>query len=223
MIDRNSVAIVTGGSRGIGRAISKKLAARGSIVFVNYLQNKDAAEHTVDEIRKSGGEARAIQGSVANPEDVERIVREVMDIYGKIDILVNNAGITRDGLCLMMKESDWKDVININLVGTLLFARAVLRPMMKAQSGVIINMSSVGGVIGTLGQTNYAASKATVIDFTKSLAKEVAGFNIRVNAVAAGYVKTDMVNKMSEERLNGYTEGILLRRFAKPEEVADLV
>ena len=206
MAEQNRVAIVTGGSRGIGREISKQLAANGSIVFVNYLQNRDAAERTVKEIRETGGEARAIQGSVANPEDVERIVGEVMDLNGKIDYLINNAGITRDGLLLMMKESDWRDVIKINLVGTLLFSRAVLKPMLKAKSGVIINLSSVGGVIGTPGQTNYAASKAAIMAFTKSLAKEVAPYNIRVNAVAAGYVKTDLVNKINENRLRRYKE-----------------
>lgn len=223
MLNQKPVAIVTGGSRGIGREISKKLADNGNVVYVNYHQNSGAAQETVAEIQERGGQAYPIQGSVSNPEDVQGIVQEIMTRHGKIDVLINNAGITRDGLLLMMKESDWKDVININLVGTLLFTKFVLKPMVKAGSGAIINIGSVGGLIGTPGQTNYAASKAGIIAFTKSLAKEVAPKKIRVNAIAAGYVRTDMVNNMGAERLERIQEGIPFRRFATPEEIASHV
>jgi 3-oxoacyl-[acyl-carrier protein] reductase len=214
------VAIVTGGSRGIGKAISKTLAGNNLAVIINYAGNQAAALETVEEIRQLGGRADALQGSVDNPEDVHRIVDQALQQYGKIDVLVNNAGIIRDRMLIMMKESDWRDVISVNLIGPLLFTRAVLKPMIKARSGRIINISSIGGLVGTPGQTNYATTKAALIGFTRSLAKEVAPYNILINAIAAGYVETDMVKTMHENQRNRFKNDIPAGRFATPAEIA---
>ncbi len=220
MNDSDLVAIVTGGSRGIGKAICKQFAKQGINVIVNYSSDSTLAEKTVDEICNEGGKAKAMKGSVANIEDVNRIVNDTLECYGKIDILINNAGILRDGMLFMMKESDWKEVISTNLIGSILFTQEVIKPMMKSKFGRIINVGSISGLIGTPGQTNYSTSKSALIGFTKSLAKEVALYNITVNAVALGYVETEMLKSINETKLQKYKDNIPLKRFATPEEIA---
>lgn len=220
MSENNTIALVTGGSRGIGKSISLALARKGVTVCVNYSSNEDEADKTIKAIEAEGGKAIGLKGSVSEVDDVKRFVKEVISKYGKIDICVNNAGITRDKLFLMMQEEDWKDVIAVNLIGTILVTKEVSKYMIQAGRGRIVNISSVGGIIGTPGQANYAASKAGVIGLTKSLAKELAPYNVTVNAIAAGYVETDMVSKMGPARLNKIVETIPLKRFAKPDEIA---
>lgn len=219
----NKVAFVTGGSRGIGKAISKELAGKGMLVYMNYTSNDQAAEQTVQEIESEGGRAKAIKGSVASLKDVQGMIKQIIRESGQIDVCVNNAGITRDKLFFMMQEEDWKDVIEVNLIGTILITKEVVKYMMKAGYGRIVNMSSVGGVIGTPGQTNYAASKAGIIGFTKSLAREVAPYNITVNSIAAGYIETEMTSRLGEARLQKIIQSIPLRRMAKTEEIATAV
>lgn len=193
------VAIVTGGSRGIGRATAERLAASGATVVVNYRGNAAAAEATVAAITAAGGKAIAVQGDVSQPADVEHLVKTTLEQFGRIDILVNNAGITRDNLLLRMKESDFDEVIATNLRGVFLCTRAVLRPMTKQRFGRIINITSVIGLIGNAGQANYAAAKAGIIGFTKSTAREMASRGITVNAIAPGFIETEMTDALNEE------------------------
>lgn len=188
------VALVTGGSRGIGRAIALTLAEHGADVAINYAGNTAAAEEVAAAIEKLGRKALLVQGSVADTNGVADIVGRVVKELGRLDILVNNAGITRDGLLMRMKEADWDDVMNTNLKGVFNCSKAVLRTMMKQKGGRIVNMASVVGEMGNAGQANYASAKAGVIGFTKSLAKEVASRNITVNAVAPGFIATDMTS-----------------------------
>mgnify|MGYP003344665228 FL=1 len=197
------VAVVTGGSRGIGRAIAMSLAGTGATVVVNYRGNQAAADETVAAITAAGGRAVAIQADVANAEDVERLFKDVMDRYGRIDILVNNAGITRDTLMLRMKDEDWDAVMDTNLRGLFLCTRAVMRPMTRARWGRIINITSVVGLMGNAGQANYAAAKAGIIGFTKSVAREIGSRANTVNAVAPGYVDTEMVRAVPPHRAAG--------------------
>jgi 3-oxoacyl-[acyl-carrier protein] reductase len=219
----NKVALVTGGSRGIGKAISKELAGKGAMVYMNYASNDQAAGQTIQEIEADGGQAKSIQGSVANIKDVQDMIKKIIRESGQIDICVNNAGITRDKLFFMMQEEDWKDVIGVNLIGTILVTKEVIKFMMKAGYGRIVNMSSVGGIIGTAGQTNYAASKAGIIGFTKSLAKEVAPYNITINSIAAGYIETEMTSGLGEARLQKIIQSIPLKRMARTEEIASAI
>jgi 3-oxoacyl-[acyl-carrier protein] reductase len=223
MFLNNSVALVTGAGRGIGRAIALELARSGAKVVVNYAGRADKAEETVQLIQEAGGEGIAVQADVSNPEDVDRLVQTTISTYGKIDILVNNAGITRDTLLLRMKESDWDAVMDTNLKGVFLCTKAVSKSMMKQRSGAIINISSVVGITGNAGQANYAAAKAGILGFTKSIAKELASRGIRVNAVAPGYISTDMTETLPEEVKKQILEQIPLGRIGGPEEIAKTV
>lgn len=217
------VAIVTGGSRGIGRATAERLAGSGAAVVVNYRGNAAAAEATVAAITAAGGTAIAVQGDVSQPADVEQMVKTALERFGRIDILVNNAGITRDTLLLRMKESDFDEVIATNLRGVFLCTRAVLRPMTKQRFGRIINITSVVGLTGNVGQANYAAAKAGILGFTKSTAREMASRGITVNAIAPGFIETEMTEALNEEARKAILATIPLGRFGQPAEVAGLV
>ncbi|MBF7083575.1 3-oxoacyl-ACP reductase FabG [Desulfallas sp. Bu1-1] len=217
------VAVVTGASRGIGRAIALELARRGAVVVVNYAGNAAAAEKTASAIREAGGGALVIKADVADQEQVNQMMKQVLDEYGRVDILVNNAGITRDNLLPRLREEDWDAVINVNLKGAYNCARAVMRPMLKARWGRIINISSVVGLTGNAGQANYAAAKAGLLGFTRSLARELGSRNITVNAVAPGYITTDMTAGLSEENKARMLQNVPLGRFGAPEEVAAAV
>ena len=214
------IALVTGASRGIGRAVALALAEAGAEVVVNYSSSPDAADAVVGEITGSGGRAYALQANVADEEAVNDLIKTVIERSGRIDVLVNNAGITRDGLLMRMKTEDWQSVINLNLSGVFLCTRAVTRPMLKQKSGRIINITSVVGLMGNAGQSNYAAAKAGVVGFTRSTAKEMASRGITVNAVAPGFIATDMTKDLDAE---GILAAIPLGRFGTPEQVAGAV
>ena len=217
------VALVTGGSRGIGRAICIELAARGAKVAVNYNSNGALAEEVVAAIAAAGGEAAALAGDVSDAEAAANLVKGTIGRFGGIDILVNNAGITRDGLLMRMSEEDWDAVHNTNLRGTFLVTRAAMRPMLRARGGRIINIASVVGVMGNAGQANYAAAKAGMIGFTRAVAREVASRGITVNAVAPGFVQTDIIAGMTEQAVTSVMSQIPLGRIATAEEIAPLV
>ena len=218
-----NVALVTGGSRGIGRAIALKLAENGADVAINYAGNTAAAEEVKAAIEQMGRKALLIQCSVADTDGVQAMVNQVVKELGRLDILVNNAGITRDGLLMRMKEADWDDVMNTNLKGVYNCSKAVMRTMMKQKSGRIVNMASVVGEMGNAGQANYAAAKAGVIGFTKSLAKEVASRGITVNAIAPGFIATDMTSVLSDDQKAEMARTIPLGRAGQPEDVANAV
>ena len=217
------VALVTGGSRGIGRAIALNLGAAGTKVAVNYLAREDAAQEVVEAITRQGGEAMAFQGDVTRAEDVEALIKGVENAWGAIDVLVNNAGTIKDSLLIRMSVDDFDNVVALNLRGTFLCTRLVLRDMLRNRWGRVVNIGSVVGIAGNVGQSNYAASKAAVIGFTKSVAKEVASRNITVNCVAPGYVTTDIVEDLPQELKGKILERIHMRRFGSVQEVADLV
>jgi len=217
------VALVTGGSRGIGRAICLELARCGARVAVNYQSSEGAARQVVEEITAAGGEAIAIGADVSVPEAAARLVKETVDRLGALDILVNNAGITRDGLLMRMSEADWDAVQNTNLRGAFLVTKAAMRPMLRARGGRIINITSVVGVMGNAGQANYAAAKAGLIGFTRAVAREVASRSITVNAVAPGFIKTDITADLTDAQKQAVMAQVPLERFAEPEEVAPLV
>ena len=217
------VALVTGGSRGIGRAICLELARCGARVAVNYQSSEGAARQVVEEITAAGGEAIAIGADVSIPEAAARLVKETVDRLGALDILVNNAGITRDGLLMRMSEADWDAVQNTNLRGAFLVTKAAMRPMLRARGGRIINITSVVGVMGNAGQANYAAAKAGLIGFTRAVAREVASRSITVNAVAPGFIKTDITADLTDAQKQAVMAQVPLERFAEPEEVAPLV
>jgi 3-oxoacyl-[acyl-carrier protein] reductase len=223
MLLDGKVAIVTGASRGIGRATALRLAKAGAKVVVNFAGNRAAAEQTVNDIKQAGGEAILFQADVADSQAVGELVKAATAAFGRIDILVNNAGITRDNLLAIMKESDWDDVINTNLKGVFNCTKAVGKVMIKQRAGRIINMTSVVGITGNAGQTNYSASKAGVIGFTKSAAKELAGRGITVNAVAPGYITTDMSAAMTDQAKAEFAKTIPLSRLGTPEDVAEAV
>lgn len=217
------VALVTGASRGIGRATAIKLGAEGAKVAVNYLKNANAASEVVDIINSNGGHAIAIQGDTSVREYAADVVNKTLEHYGTIDILVNNAGITRDNLLMRMSQDDWQKVIDINLGSVFNCTQAVCRIMMKKRSGTIINIASVVGLTGNAGQANYAAAKAGIIGFTKAVAKELSGRGITVNAVAPGFIKTDMTDTLSDGIKEQVLNNIPLHRFGEPEEVAELI
>lgn len=214
------VALVTGGSRGIGKACAIELANAGYDVAINYVGNTEAANATVEELKKLGSDTEAFKFDVTSAEAVEEGIKKVVEKYGKIDVLVNNAGITRDGLFLRMTPENWNAVINTNLNSAYYVSHPVVKLMMKQRSGAIVNMSSIVGVYGNAGQANYAAAKAGLIGYTKSLAKELGSRNIRVNAVAPGFIQTDMTKEL---KLDGVEEHIPLRRLGKPEDIAKAV
>jgi 3-oxoacyl-[acyl-carrier protein] reductase len=216
-------ALVTGASRGIGRAIAVALAEAGADVAVNYAGSESAAAEVVAHIEGLGRKAIKIQANVADSAQVEDMVKLTLDTFGKIDILVNNAGITRDNLIMRMKEDEFDEVINTNLKGVFNCLKAVTRPMLKQRSGRIINISSVAGVLGNAGQANYSAAKAGVIGLTKTAARELASRSITVNAVAPGFIVTDMTDKLPEEVKAGLTRQIPLARLGQPEDIAEAV
>jgi 3-oxoacyl-[acyl-carrier protein] reductase len=220
---KGKIAVVTGGSRGIGRAIATTLAAAGATVVVNYQRNAAAAEETVAAITAADGAAISMQADVSAAEEVERLFKTVIERYGTVDILVNNAGITRDTLLLRMKEDDFDAVIDTNLRGVYLCTKAALRPMTKARSGRIINITSVVGLIGNAGQSNYAAAKAGIIGFTRAVAREMASRNITVNAVAPGYIETELTAGLGDQVRTAILEAIPLGRLGTPQDVANLV
>ncbi|MFC1969642.1 3-oxoacyl-[acyl-carrier-protein] reductase [Chloroflexota bacterium] len=221
------VSLVTGASRGIGEAIALKLSSLGSKVAVNYVAieaaNKADAESVVETITHPGGEAMAVEADVRDSEAAKAMVEQVIDKWGKLDILVNNAGINRDTLLLRMSDDAWDDVIGTNLRGAYLCTKFAVRYMMKQQWGRIISISSVVGRVGNAGQSNYAASKGGIIAFTKSVAREMGSRNITVNAVAPGFIVTEMTDKLPPERREGMLSMIPLQRFGQPEDVAELV
>jgi len=217
---QDQVALVTGASRGIGRAIALALASSGAKVVVNYANSSGAADEVVAEIGSMGGEAIALKADVSQADQVDALVAAVMDKWGRIDVLVNNAGITRDTLLLRMKPEDWQAVIDLNLTGVFLCTRAISKIMLKQKSGRIVNISSVVGEMGNPGQSNYSAAKAGVIGFTKAVAKELSSRGITVNAVAPGFIATDMTHGLSADDI---LKAIPLGRFGQPEDVAGVV
>ncbi|MES5395218.1 3-oxoacyl-[acyl-carrier-protein] reductase [Bacillus amyloliquefaciens] len=216
-------AVVTGASRGIGRAIALDLAKNGCNVVVNYSGNEAKANEVVDEIKSLGRNAIAVKADVSNSEEVQNMMKGAVAEFSSIDILVNNAGITKDNLLMRMKENEWDDVININLKGVFNCTKAVTRQMMKQRSGRIINVSSIVGVSGNPGQANYVAAKAGVIGLTKSSAKELASRNITVNAIAPGFISTDMTDKLSKEVQDEMLKQIPLARFGEPSDISSVV
>ncbi|MEL3972387.1 3-oxoacyl-[acyl-carrier-protein] reductase [Rossellomorea oryzaecorticis] len=217
------VALVTGASRGIGREIALELAREGANVVVNYSGSEARANEVVDEIKSMGREAVAIQCNVADSDSVQSMVKETISQFGALDILVNNAGITKDNLLMRMKENEWDDVININLKGVFLCTKAVTRQMMKQRSGRIINISSIVAVSGNPGQANYVAAKSGVIGLTKTAARELAPRGITVNAIAPGFISTDMTDQLPEDVRNEMLKQIPLNRFGDPKDIAKVV
>lgn len=223
MLLDGKVALVTGASRGIGRAIALRLAKEGAAVAINYAGNATAAEEVRGLIEAEGGRAITIQANVADASAVEAMIQQVTEAFGTIDILVNNAGITKDGLLMRMKEEDWDAVINTNLKGIFHCTKAVTKLMMKKRSGRIVNMASVVGLMGNAGQANYAAAKAGVIGFSKSVARELASRGITVNMVAPGFINTDMTAVLPDKVKEAMVEDIPLGRMGEAENVADAV
>jgi 3-oxoacyl-[acyl-carrier protein] reductase len=216
-------ALVTGASRGIGAAIARRLAADGAAVAVNYSGSKDAAEAVVADIVAGGGRAVAIQADVSDPAACTALVAHTIEAFGSLDILVNNAGITRDGLIVRMTDDDWDRVIATNLTGVFSMSRAAAKVMMKARSGCIVNISSVVGIAGNAGQANYAAAKAGVIGLTKTVARELAARNVRCNAVAPGFIETDMTAELGEAQRAAIAASVAMGRFGTGEDVASAV
>ncbi|KAF7839818.1 3-oxoacyl-[acyl-carrier-protein] reductase 4 [Senna tora] len=217
------VVVVTGASRGIGRAIALSLGKAGCKVLVNYARSSKEAEEVSKEIEAFGGQALTFGGDVSNEADVESMIKTAVDAWGTVDVLVNNAGITKDGLLMRMKKSQWQDVIDLNLTGVFLCTQAAAKIMMKKKKGRIINIASVVGLVGNVGQANYSAAKAGVIGLTKTVAKEYASRKINVNAVAPGFIASDMTAKLGEDIEKKILETIPLGRYGRPEEVAGLV
>jgi 3-oxoacyl-[acyl-carrier protein] reductase len=223
VIEGGRVALVTGGGRGIGRAVAVRLANEGANVAISYRSNGTAAEEVAEEVKAAGALCEIFKGDVALPEDVAAMFEGVGEALGPVEILVNNAGLTRDNLMMRMKESEFDEVLSTNLKGTYLCTRAALRPMIRARWGRIVNVSSVVGLVGNAGQANYAASKAGIIGFTKSVAREVAQRGITANVVAPGYVETELTGSLSDEVKDQIRGRVPAGRFAEAEEVAEVV
>ncbi len=219
----NKIAIVTGGATGIGREISLKLARNGATVVINYNSSSANAEKLVEEIKQMGQDALAIQANISKFNESQKLIETTIEKYGRVDILVNNAGITKDSLILRMKEEDFDQVISVNLKGTWNCCKNIAKHMSKQRSGKIINISSVVGIIGNIGQSNYCASKAGVIGLTKSLARELAKRNVCVNTVAPGFIQTKMTDSLSDEIRKEYVRNIPLGRLGTGEDIANLV
>lgn len=218
---QDKVALITGGSRGIGASIVKRFAEQGAIVAFTYRSSAAPAQAIEKEITNNGGKAKAYQSDASSFEQAEALVKQVLEDFGKIDVLINNAGITQDTLMLRMNEEQWDKVMATNLKSVFNLTKQVLRPMMKNRGGSIIHMSSIVGMTGNAGQANYAASKAGIIGFSKSIAKEVGSRNIRSNVIAPGFIETDMTDKLDEKVKENYLSNIPLKRLGKAEEVAD--
>lgn len=217
------VAVVTGATRGIGRAIALRLAQDGFDVVINYRGDQTLADELAADVEAAGGRSHAIKADVTDANDVAALIEGTIDAFGKIDVLVNNAGITRDTLIMRMSEDDWDAVLTTNLKGAFLCSKAAIRPMMRQRSGSIVNLSSVVGLVGNPGQANYAAAKAGLIGLTKSLAKEVGSRGITVNAVAPGFIETRLTDVLPDNLKEGAKQQIALKRFGTPEEVAGAV
>ena len=217
------VALVTGGTRGIGKQISLTLAKEGYDIALNYRTDNEELKNTISEIEGYCVKVLPVQGDVSNYDDCERFVKEIIDEFGQIDVLVNNAGITKDMLLMRMKKEDFEQVIDVNLVGTFNVTKNVINYMLKARTGKIISISSVVGITGNAGQTNYSASKAGIIGFSKSLAKEVASRNINVNCIAPGFIQTDMTNVLKDEVKEEIAKNIPLKRMGVAQDVANVV
>jgi len=223
MLLANQVAIVTGASGALGRAIASALSQAGAAVVVGYGRNRAAAEDLVNELTGLGGKALALQADISTGEGAEALVKGTVEAFGKVDILINNAGITRDQLLMRMKEEDWDAVLDTNLKGVFLCTKAVSRPMLKARSGRIVNIGSVSGLLGVAGQVNYSAAKAGMIGLTRSVARELGSRGITVNTVVPGAIDAGMLNELGEEQRATYLKQIPLQRFGKPEDVAACV
>ena len=219
---QDKVALITGGSRGIGAAIVKRFAEQGANVAFTYRSSAAAAEAIAEELSQLGVKVKAYQSDASSFEQAEQLVKDVLAEFGKIDCLINNAGITQDTLMLRMKEEQWDKVMEVNLKSVFNLTKQVLRPMMKNRGGSIINMSSIVGVTGNAGQANYAASKAGIIGFSKSIAKEVGSRNIRCNSIAPGFIETEMTEVLDEKVREAYLTNIPMKRMGKSEEVADV-
>lgn len=217
------VALVTGGSRGIGKAVALKLASLGADIIFSYTSSEEQSKQVQDTIESMGRRALAIRADVSKMNDVEKMIQDGMNYFSKIDILVNNAGITKDNLLMRMSEDEWDNVIDVNLKGVFNVTKCLIRNMIKQKDCSIINIASIVGVSGNAGQCNYSASKAGVIGFTKSLAKEVGKKNIRVNAIAPGFISTDMTDKLPEKIIDQYLEKITLQRLGEPDDIANTV
>ena len=222
MLLEGKVAIVTGASRGIGKAIAEQFIAQGAKVAFTYRSSAEAAAALEKELSASGGTVRGFQSDAASMTDAERLVGEVVEAFGTVDIVINNAGITDDTLLMRMTEEQWDRVISVNLKSCFNLTKAVMRTMLKARSGSIVNISSVVGVQGNAGQANYAASKAGILGFTKSVALELGSRNIRCNAIAPGFIETEMTAKLDEDTVQGWRDAIPLKRGGTPEDVANL-
>ncbi|MDA0912732.1 MAG: 3-oxoacyl-[acyl-carrier-protein] reductase [Bacteroidetes bacterium] len=222
MLLNGKVAIITGASRGIGKAIAKEFVEQGAKVAFTYHSSEEKAKALEKELTANGGEVRGFKSDAAQMDQAEQLVNQVVDAFGTVDIVVNNAGITEDTLLMRMNEEQWDRVINVNLKSCFALTKAVMRTMLKARSGSIINVSSVVGVQGNAGQANYAASKAGILGFTKSVALELGSRNIRCNAIAPGFIETEMTGALDEATVQGWRDAIPLKRGGQPEDVAQL-
>ncbi len=218
---KGKVALITGASRGIGRAMAQKFAQEGAAVAFTYLSSVEKGQALEDELRAFGGQVKGYQSDASNHQAAEELIVQVLADFGKLDVLINNAGITKDGLLMRMSEEQWDTVINVNLKSVFNLTKAAIKTMMKAKSGSIINLTSVVGIRGNAGQSNYAASKAGIIGFTKSVALELGSRNIRSNAIAPGFIETEMTGEINEKALDEWKQQIPMKRGGQPEEVAD--